>query len=898
MSTPTSSVDEQPVSLLDDEDLWSRIRSEYLKETPTRDPELASEIKCVQQAMRGLTQPNLARYIVVDLLGVGGTGIVFNIWDQNLRTNRALKLARPIEGKEELIIGLVEDEISRLQEVSHPNVISIFDAGRLPCAAGDLPFYTMTFLRGALPAQKYFAKERDISELLEFLDGFLSGVTHLHKSSLLHLDIKPNNVFVADGGYAVVADLGGARRVDGDLEERIRVTCTTAYAHPKLLGITQVSSTGGDDNRRRGRPKRSELCFAFDLYAVGKTIFEVVAVFEKAAPKGLDTYTRKYTTLQAARLLDGLTGDLERPLGLTKESLDALKYTTAAEASLDLAKLVGRVNLLSVIPELSPTNDRVIQVTRGEKTNLTARLADLLKEPLLRRLGTVSQLGFVRLVYPSATHTRLEHSLGAFSNAAQYITALYNDPINPLFKQIIREEDLVATLLAALLHDLGQYQHAHDLAEVEGAVFKHETLTAALLNDLYPAFQVLTSTLQLRIERDWHVTPKRILEILEAKPEKVTTDIRDRLLHTIISGPLDVDKLDYLIRDSVHCQTVFARGIDRSRLLATLTVVYEIRRAGESAHQYFALGIHEKGRAAAESFAFTRFQMFRAVYWHHAVRSAKAMLHRAAYEWIAPDRRDPRTHDALKHELYEFVLEQSPDDRRGGEAQPELFGEAKPKAIIGDAVRPQWSTLNHADLSALEWLHGRTTETGKRLVEMLATRKLYKRVLVASAGKEKELWERIQADVTNHERLRERSEALRKALKTKVDEVIKKAEEQKQPFLITGLGEIQDGIATAAAVLGLPGTVLIDVPKGRSGEVLRYYAEEQHRGQREEFGESPSLASSELWNLLSARLHESAGNIRVFVHPDVDILRKARVGSSRLSLFPIAEELRTMFGLE
>src|SRR5688572_23496543 len=108
MSAPTTTAEEQPASRLDDENLWKRIRTEYEKETPTRDPELANEIKCVREAMRGLTQPNLSRYTVVDLLGVGGTGLVFKIWDQNLRTYRALKLARPIEGKEELIIGLVE----------------------------------------------------------------------------------------------------------------------------------------------------------------------------------------------------------------------------------------------------------------------------------------------------------------------------------------------------------------------------------------------------------------------------------------------------------------------------------------------------------------------------------------------------------------------------------------------------------------------------------------------------------------------------------------------------------------------------------------------------------------------------------------------------------------------
>jgi HD superfamily phosphohydrolase len=129
--------------------------------------------------------------------------------------------------------------------------------------------------------------------------------------------------------------------------------------------------------------------------------------------------------------------------------------------------------------------------------------------------------------------------LGAYSNAAQYITALYNDPINPLFRQIASTADLLATLLAALLHDLGQYQHAHDLDDVESVVFKHETLTASLLKGDYVHFKALTESLRHRLRDEWHIEPERVLAILEANPEKLSTSIRDRLLHTIVSGPID-----------------------------------------------------------------------------------------------------------------------------------------------------------------------------------------------------------------------------------------------------------------------------------------------------------------------------------------------------------------------
>jgi serine/threonine protein kinase len=414
-----SPADEKHLDRVDDEALWQLVHDAYIRDTTTRDPALAKEIQCIREAMQSFRREPLARYVVLSFLGVGGVGIVFQVWDRTLRTFRALKIARPIEGKEDLTRGLVEEEISRLQEVSHPNVISIFDAGALESSSGALPFFTMTFLRGALPAQKYFDSPREVAHLLEFTRGLLAGLAHLHQANLLHLDLKPNNIFVGESGYAVVADLGGARRVAGDPEERLLITCTTDYAHPELRGITAVSSTGGDPNRRRGHVRRVDLRFAFDLFAAGKSIFKIIHTFESANPRALTTYTRKYLTLQAARLLDGKTLASERPLGLTEASLVSLRYVDAGEAVVDLDKLLGRVNPLTDIPELSPTNERVIQVTRGQKTSLTPRLARLLAEPLLRRLGTVSQLGLIRLVYPGATHTRLRGGSASLYSVAR-----------------------------------------------------------------------------------------------------------------------------------------------------------------------------------------------------------------------------------------------------------------------------------------------------------------------------------------------------------------------------------------------------------------------------------------------------------------------------------------------
>lgn len=698
----TFSSSNNKTSCLNNEYFWVKIKNEYLENTNTRDPSLTNEITCIRNAITKYFEADKGRrYVIEGFLGVGGVGIVFKAWDTLLRTHRAIKIARPIEGKEDLVYSLISEEINRLQEVNHPNIISIFDIGNIDSTSGQLPFYAMTFLRGALNGRKYFSTQRTAEELVMFIDGLFAGTNHLHSINLVHLDLKPSNIFVGDNGFAVIGDLGGTRNIVGNNEDDILVTCTTPYAHPDLLALTAISS-GGEDNRRRGTIKRKSLKFEFDRFAIGKSIYEIIKKFESINPGKLSPYQKKYLQLQAARLLDGKTSIEERPLGLTENSLERLKYKSINEAYLDFDKLLGRVNLVNEIPELTPNVESIIQISKGRRTRLTSRLTHLLREPLIRRLGSVSQLGLVRLVYPGATHTRFEHSLGTYSNAAEYICALYYDPINPLFRQIMSKNDLLATLLAAVLHDLGQYQHAHDLQDVEPAIFKHDTLTIMLLKGIWTDYRKLTDPLRNLLLNEWKIEPERIANILEAEPEKLSLDIRDRILHTIISGPLDVDKLDYLLRDSDNCQTVFGNGLDRTRLLATLTIVYQ--RKGVADEQYFALGIHEKGRAAAESIGFIRFQMFNAVYWHHAVRAAKAMLQRAAFEWMAPKEHIASLHDRLKHELHDFILQFKKIDKRKQEGHPQLFGlpSENVSQSIGYVNKPQWSSLCYTDMLFLK----------------------------------------------------------------------------------------------------------------------------------------------------------------------------------------------------
>ena len=116
---------------------------------------------------------------------------------------------------------------------------------------------------------------------------------------------------------------------------------------------------------------------------------------------------------------------------------------------------------------------------------------------------------------------------------------------------------------------------------------------------------------------DWGINPRDLVALLSEKPR----DPASRILTSMISGPIDIDKMDYLFRDSLHAGVPYGRHFDQQRLLGSLC----LNRAGDG------LAITEKGKTAAELMVFARYVMFSEVYWHHSVRAATAMLQRAFY---------------------------------------------------------------------------------------------------------------------------------------------------------------------------------------------------------------------------------------------------------------------------
>jgi len=224
----------------------------------------------------------------------------------------------------------------------------------------------------------------------------------------------------------------------------------------------------------------------------------------------------------------------------------------------------------------------------------------LLDTPPVQRLRHVSQLGTVTLVYPSANHTRFEHSLGVYHLADQALSHLG-----------IEGQQAERVRAAALLHDVGHGPYSHN---VEGLIHRHTGKYHDDVHDLIDDGEVA------RVLTEHGLNPDAVADLVAGDGE----------LGQLVSGELDVDRMDYLVRDAHHTGVPYGT-IDHGRLVRELRF-----RNGE-------LVLAEGNVQTAESLLLARALMTPTVYSHHVARIAKAMLRRASARLLEATETDPET---------------------------------------------------------------------------------------------------------------------------------------------------------------------------------------------------------------------------------------------------------------
>ena len=338
--------------------------------------------------------------------------------------------------------------------------------------------------------------------------------------------------------------------------------------------------------------------------------------------------------------------------------------------------------------------ERVVRDPLWNTVRVDPTAVRIMDTPAFQRLRYIRQLGFTHLVYPGATHTRFDHAVGVYHLARTALRLLRDRCPEP--REAWEGEELIP--YAALLHDIGHYAFSHALEELEGDRLPgdHEAVSRKFFES--PELEDALAPLGPG-------AGERIHDVIRGG--------RSLPLAGLVSGSLDLDKMEYLRRDARFCGVPYGE-VDVDRLLQGLTLLKD----PESGR--WEVGVEEKAVSALESVLFAKYQMFRNVYWHHAVRAATALYKRIVQESVRRGVLEPGelvgpTDEELLYEIGRRAHGHADETvRRMGERWlPALRNRRLPKRVV---------EITAAEMEGRHppvWL-GRDTERKRRLEERLA----------------------------------------------------------------------------------------------------------------------------------------------------------------------------------
>ena len=235
--------------------------------------------------------------------------------------------------------------------------------------------------------------------------------------------------------------------------------------------------------------------------------------------------------------------------------------------------------------------------------HLSEELKRIYLTPAVQKLGRIKQLGPTFHLYPGAVHTRLDHSLGVYHISYTILTNLLRDALSKGEETLLSEEGMRTFLCAALLHDIGHFPFAHSLKELP--LRSHEAIAASLIEEDRQLHDAIIES---------GCSPSLVASIIDKSLPNSDAEIQ--FYRNLLSGTLDPDKLDYLNRDAFFCGVPY--GMQDVSFITNRLMIFNNKPA---------LPLSAAG--SVEHLLFSKYLMYKNVYWHKRVRSATAMIKKA-----------------------------------------------------------------------------------------------------------------------------------------------------------------------------------------------------------------------------------------------------------------------------
>jgi HD superfamily phosphohydrolase len=320
---------------------------------------------------------------------------------------------------------------------------------------------------------------------------------------------------------------------------------------------------------------------------------------------------------------------------------------------------------------------------------------EIIAQPAMQRLRRIRQLAWTDQVYPGAVHTRFEHSLGVM-----YVATQLYDAIASRSEELLKHElaytqdglrrDRILVRLTALLHDVGHGPFSHAAEELlpeqpdrPGKKYEHEQYSAAVIRG-----QLRDVIERHPLNQNYGLRAEDVTALLEG-----SSDAGHKLFwRELITGQMDADRMDYLLRDSLHAGVDYGR-FDWRRLLHTVQAVPGADGGGPR------VGVSEGGWHAAEALVLARYFMFTQVYFHKT-RVAYDHHLRQALRVMLPDERFPPPEDARLDDYLKWDDWGLLADGEGGEHGQRLASRDHYREVFHTPETPAQADLD--DLQAIQ----------------------------------------------------------------------------------------------------------------------------------------------------------------------------------------------------
>lgn len=589
--------------------------------------------KRITKALRTGKEKELLRFgdrlTITRKLGRGQQGIVVLALNQS-KKRFAIKIYAPTDRDAEILSRGRERfirEAKILLELQHRNIVTIYESGSANWndktkewnvfsgshTLGKILYYVMEFVEGKSVSSLFIKRfdrkscqyivdpckvhEESLGLFEELITQITDAIVFFHSKGIVHTDIKPENIiYSTDDRNFILVDFGFAKH----LGKQTAKSWQDVMPRKPLLDYDSYNLGSVDEKA--------------DQYSFAKMLDLLLVLFQpmytsrnyyglkESLKVSMQSRDHRYKTMVEFRKA------LEPYLYINPYS----NYSFQANTFLVPSRRFGYLDQRIRIPFSSsiPTSDEILEIIDT---------ADF------QRLRGVCQLGPTHFVYPGAKHTRFEHSLGAYSLILRYLEVLLKNPA--FYKTLTNpEEDIKVVVLGALLHDIGHYPYSHWIEEMKGIrklkISRHEDRGAEI---------VLKGRIGKIIESKWKVETSKVCKLMKG----VDLGSKEQLLHSMIDSDIDVDRVDYLQRDSAHCGVPYGSAFDVDRLISSLWVNEKKNK----------ICLTEKGRSAFASLLMSNIVMYQEVYWHKTVRACTAMFKRFFYELLERDILDVETAD-------------------------------------------------------------------------------------------------------------------------------------------------------------------------------------------------------------------------------------------------------------